>query len=267
MWAYVSVFSVPKRGSKPDECEDAAWVGPDGNCSGDVTTPSLRIVVADGASESLLAGMWARRLTSTFGALRRNPAASKDGFYAAYRMATDSWAADIERYVAERQQRGAPIQWYEEPGLARGAFSTLITLQVSHEARNGRQWKAAAVGDSCLFLVRDERPIRCFPINDASKFSSSPALLPSRTAVDELVFRHLKGCRGEWMPGDTFYVATDALAAWFLTASGRGNHPWDTLRDLETVDFGLAFEDWVNDQRERRVLRDDDTTLVRLDLY
>jgi hypothetical protein len=267
MWAYVSVFSVPKRGSKPDECEDAAWVGPDGSGSGDVTTPSLRIVVADGASESLLAGKWAHSLTSTFGAARRSPVVSKDGFYAAYRTATDSWVADTERYVAEREERGAPIQWYEEPGLARGAFSTLIALQVSQDAKNGRPWKAAAIGDSCLFLVRDERPVRCFPIDDVAEFSSSPALLPSRPAADEAVFRNLKGCRGEWMPGDSLYVATDALAAWFLGTSGRGDHPWETLRDLETDDFGLAFQDWVDDQRDRRELRDDDTTLVRLDLY
>jgi hypothetical protein len=267
MWAYVSVFSAPKRGSEPDECEDSAWVGPDGDGSGDVTTPSLRIVVADGASESLLAGRWARHLTSAFGMASRSPVASKRNFYAVYRATADSWFADLERYTDEREQRGAPIQWYEEPGLARGAFSTLIALQVSQETSNGRRWRAAAVGDSCLFLVRDEAPVRCFPISDPAAFSNSPALLPSRPAGEDVVSRNLKGCKGEWMPGDALYVATDALAAWFLHNTNTGGRPWETLRDLETDDFGPAFQDWVDDQRQQGALRDDDTTLVRLDFY
>ena len=58
----VRTFWVPKRGSSRQEYEDATWVGPDGNGNGEIQHQSLTAAVADGASESLLAGRWARRL-------------------------------------------------------------------------------------------------------------------------------------------------------------------------------------------------------------
>jgi Protein phosphatase 2C len=265
-WAYVSVFSVPKRGSSPTECEDAAWVGPDGIGAGEVSERSLRVVVADGASESLRARKWARLLTTTFGVESR-AVSSRSGFVSTYRAATDDWVAEAERYVAERQERGTPIQWYEEPGLAKGAFSTLLALEISRPTGERRRWKAAALGDSCLFLVRDEQLSISFPIDDVGQFSSRPALLPSRPAADELVLRNMSHHVSEWVPGDSFYLATDALAAWFLQANSKGWRPWEALRDLGTSDFDMEFDDWVDLKRSQGELRDDDTTLVRLDLF
>ena len=68
MLAITSTFWVPKRGSSPQEYEDAVWVGPNGDSSGELQTSSLAMSIADGASESMLAGRWARRLVGVFGA-------------------------------------------------------------------------------------------------------------------------------------------------------------------------------------------------------
>jgi hypothetical protein len=265
-WGYVSVFSTPKRGSTSCECEDASWVGPKGTEAGDVAGRSLRVVVADGASESLLAGRWARQLCATFGQASYVTTSQKN-FVTTYQAATESWGAELECYIGERQERGAPIQWYEEPGLARGAFSTLIVTDVFRPRDGRRRWSAAAIGDSCLFLVRDEQLVVKFPVEDAEQFTSRPSLLPSRSAAADLVMRNMAHCASEWEPGDSFYIATDALAAWFLRADQRGDRPWEILRDLETSDFGMEFEDWVNLERSRGELRDDDTTLIRIDLF
>jgi hypothetical protein len=262
MWAYVSVFSTPKRCSTPSECEDAYWVSPNGNGAGDVTERSLRIVVADGASESLLAGKWARSLSATFGT---TPVAvrSRPGFLSAYQTAVAEWPIEVARYIDEREQRGVPIQWFEESGLSKGAFSTIIALDV---ARTG-PWRATALGDSCVFQVRDERVLFSFPLHDLDDFSNHPPLLPSRAADVEIVRRNVAICRGDWVPGDSFYVVTDALAAWFLRANSETKRPWEPLRDLGTEDFELDFSSWVDLQRDQGALRDDDTTLVRIDLY
>jgi len=266
MWAHVNTFSVPKRGSTPGECEDAARVCPIEGSNADVSGRSLRVVVADGASESLLAGKWARWLAekfcSTAAATR-----SKQGFLAAYRAAAEQWAAEVEWYVQEREQRGAPIQWYEEPGLAKGAFSTVIVLNVSRGTDGHGLWSAAALGDSCVFHVRDEAVRISFPLCDAEAFSNQPPLLPSRAADDEIVSRHVSlRRRADWQTEDSLYVMTDALAVWFLRATALGERPWESLRDLGTED-GSDFSTWVALKRDQGELRDDDTTLVRIDLY
>src|SRR5690348_3151374 len=103
MLAHASTFWVPKRGSSPEEYEDAAWVGPDGNSSGDIQERSLTAAVADGASESLLAGRWARRLVEVFGSVR-NATRTRAGFVAAYRAAVDDWEREVLRYTTEREE-------------------------------------------------------------------------------------------------------------------------------------------------------------------
>jgi hypothetical protein len=240
-------------------------VSPSGDRVGDVNELSLRVVVADGASESMLAGKWARWLTVNFGATGA-ATRSKPGFLAAYRAATEQWAFEVERYVEERDQRGTPIQWYEEPGLAKGAFSTVIVLDVSRDDEGQGSWRAAALGDSCVFHVRGDAVRLSFPLEDAAAFSNQPPLLPSRAADEELVRRNISLRRADWRPGDTFYVVTDALAAWFLRASAADQRPWEPLRDLDTAD-APDFSTWVGLKRDEGELRDDDTTLVRIDLY
>ncbi len=264
MWAYVSVFQAPKRGCSPEECEDNAWVSPSGDRSGEVSEARIRLVVADGASESLLAGRWAACLTRSFG---RSGAltTSRQGFSRAYQAATEGWVRYVDWYIRDREQRGVPIQWYEEPGLARGAFSTLITLEVK-SAVTGGVWRAAALGDSCLFQVRDEALRVSFPIEAACELSSYPPLLPSRLADNEALRQSLAPNEGDWQPGDSFYVMTDALAGWFLAAVDSGGSPWGTLRDLGSTDV-IDFQTWIDLNRDNGCLRDDDVTLVRLDMY
>jgi hypothetical protein len=144
---WVRTFWVPKRGSSLEEYEDAAWVGPAGDGSGEIQQQSLTVAVADGASESLLAGHWARRLVGVFG---RATAATrgKRGFMTAYREAASGWDQEVFQYIAEREKRDAPIQWYEEPGLAKGAYATILAVRFSC-GQDGQPptWEAVGLGD------------------------------------------------------------------------------------------------------------------------
>jgi len=265
MLAITSTFSVPKRGSSAQEYEDAVWVGPDGDGSGDLQAASLTIAIADGASESLLAGRWARRLVEIFGtnkATRTRPA-----FVAAYRQAAGGWDDEVAEYTNEREARGSPIQWYEEPGLAKGAHSTILAAEF-RDGRSGRAptWSASALGDSCLFQIRDELLYTSFPMSDATSFTYQPPLLSSRGVDETVLRRHVNVTTRDWERGDSFYLMTDALAAWFLRLNESGDRPWEPLRDMDTVDAELDFADWVEEQRDRDQINNDDTTLVRIDM-
>lgn len=265
MLANVATFAVAKRDSSMDECEDSFWVSP--NASGEVERESLRVVVTDGATESLLAGPWAAKLAASFG-IAAGPTKSKSGFVSAYQTAVTDWGEELARYRSDREARDAPIQWFEEPGLAKGAYSTIIVVDFFEDSpSSASKWRAMAIGDSCLFQVRNERLHACFPIQDEAAFSYHPPLLSSRGTDSSVVARHLVKISGTWQQDDSFYVVTDALAAWFLRSVEAGDKPWSPLRDLDTVDFLVDFGTWVNARRDEGSLRDDDTTLVRIDLY
>ncbi|MCL5053730.1 MULTISPECIES: hypothetical protein [Ferrimicrobium] len=265
MLANLAIFAAPKRGCSMEEYEDAHWVDPNG--SEEIASQSLRVVVADGASESLLAGRWAKRLSSAIGTASRTTG-TRRGFIAAYQVAVTQWAVDVACYVAEREARDAPIQWFEEPGLEKGAHAAIIVVDfLDGKGNTPPRWRAVAVGDCCLFQVRDDKLHTSFPLQDENAFSYQPPLLSSRGAEYSIVSRHATLTSGTWQHDDSFYVVTDALAAWFLRSAHAGTRPWVPLRDLDTSDFEMNFESWVASQRDNGTLRDDDTTLVRVDLY
>ena len=259
-----SAFWLPKIGAADTEYEDAYWCGPGPAASDD--PPFLRVVIADGASESLLAGRWARHLTAVFWAAPEN-VGTGTGFTAAYQRAAAGWPAELARYVRERAERNAPIQWYEEPGLARGAHSTLLAAEFrcSPDGEDA-YWAAAALGDSCLFQVRGGELRDATPLDDSAGFGNQPALLSSNGTAAEVLGRHLSVKAGDLRPGDTVYLATDALSAWFLRMAETGesrNEPW---RPFQVLDDSDQFRELIGKLRGDGAIRDDDTTLVRVDL-
>jgi hypothetical protein len=265
MLAITSTFSVPKRGSSPQEYEDAVWVGPDGDGSGELQASSLTMAIADGASESLLAGRWARRLVKVFGT--NKAARARPAFIAAYRAAVEGWGDEVAEYTKEREERGFPIQWYEEPGLVKGSHATILVAEF-RDGRGGRTptWGARALGDSCLFQIRNELLYASFPMSDATSFTYQPSLLGSRGVDESVLRRHVKVATSDWERGDSFYLMTDALAAWFLRLNESGRRPWEPLRDMDTLDAELDFAEWVEERRDRDQMNNDDTTLIRIDM-
>jgi hypothetical protein len=222
---------LPKQGHSADEYEDAFAADPAGG----------RFAVADGASESSFAGLWARLLVEGF--VRPSP-----HWLEAARRA---WAAEVD---------GRPLAWYGEAKRDEGAFATFLGLLVE----DGR-WRALAVGDTCLFQVRQDRLIEAFPVPRAEDFDNRPRLLGSRPAADARREPHAEG-RGDWQPGDHLLLMTDALAHWFLRGHEAGERPWKELMGLPAGSAAnAAFAGWVEDRR-RRDLRNDDVTLVLITL-
>lgn len=229
-------FGLPKRGNAPEEYEDAF--------AGDAAAG--RFAVADGASESAFAGPWARLLVEEF---VRTP-----GSWAAWLPALrECWAAEVG---------GRPMAWYEEAKFQEGAFATLLAVQLGRPAGEGRPaWEAWAVGDSCLFHLREGRLLRAFPLDRSADFGTAPALVCSRPPAPQTRRPRRNSALGEWQPGDRLLLATDALAQWFLQQVEADRSPWEEVGRLET---DAAFADWVGRLRDHEGMRNDDVTLVSI---
>lgn len=265
MRGHLSSFRVPKHGSSVEECEDAIGIGPAPLCDGGFDRRYLRVAVADGASEAVLAGRWANELVQKFAL-----APSSADLGATLDRAIDGWTASVATYIEERESAETPIQWYEEPGLDRGAYATVVALRLVDPSTNDGlegAFDAWALGDACLFQVRDDVLIASFPLDDAGAFDSSPQLVPSKPAATAVVRDHILHATGTWRSGDLFLMATDALSHWFLTEVSHDRQPWSLWRDFDTNGCDYKFDDWVADRRTAGELRNDDTTLLRIDLF
>ncbi|MFE7834673.1 hypothetical protein ACFU53_00920 [Streptomyces sp. NPDC057474] len=267
------LLRVPKAGSRIEECEDAGrvWDG-DPHFDGEGrTVASLYAAVSDGASESLLAGAWADRLandTVESMTLAGDWWRDLSGFVGdLMSRSAIRWDAFLTWYQDDRAARGRPITWYEQPGLEKGAFATVLGAEIRVTVADGgdvrRDWYAFALGDSCLFHIRDGHVHGAFPLAAVEDFGITPQLLGSRNHDVALVTDRVTVAQGELLPGDEVLLASDALAAWLLTPDNESTAPGKRLARL--VDLGEeSFEEWVNDQRARSRMRNDDVTLIRM---
>ncbi len=262
---FVSTFSLPKRGHAPHENQDSCWpsLSPISlrrtNNTKEFQTDKLVTAVADGATEGLLSEIWSRILVARAG---RIDFADVNGA----KLLADSrnvWG----RFKSRKQSGGRRLtklpEWLEEPSLEIGAFATLIALELAAD----HTWTAYAVGDSCVFHVRDDALMLAWPLNKADDFSNRPYLISSEERDDESLKAHLIGVCGRWAQGDSFFLMSDALAAWFLTMTERDKKPWQALRDLGTDDAPGTFEDFTAMCRDKDGMRNDDVTLVRIDTF
>ncbi len=230
---------LPKHGHTAEEYEDA-WAADPG---------AGRFAVADGASESAFAGLWARLLV--------------DGFLAARRPRDLAGWLDEARRRWSAEVMGLELPWYAEMKRAEGSFATLLGLRMRgatpiHAAR----WRAVAVGDSCLVRMRNNGPVRAFPLGRSSEFDNQPRLIGSRGEMP----RGARYASGSLAPGDRLFLMTDALAQWFLRACEDGGRPWEEIAPLlAAASAETAFASWVEGLRGSGGLRDDDVTLLTLE--
>ncbi|XVV07410.1 hypothetical protein ACQPW3_19325 [Actinosynnema sp. CA-248983] len=278
---FTATLRVPKRGNTERECEDAGRVR---SAAGTVLA-----AVADGASESLLAGEWADLLTTSLLDGAPDVLQDADSFAAALAVAGAAWQTWLDDYVAGREADGRPIAWYEQPKLDRGPHATVLAARFTvgqagvgqagvgqagvgqagvGQAGVGRlgpgRWEAAALGDSCLFQVRDDRLECAFPLDQSNAFDNTPPLFNAFNRDTALLARNVRTASGTAAPGDGFFLCTDAVAEWFLRETAGGGRPWRVLRGFAGDPGGFAG--WLDTVREEGLMRNDDVTVVHVDL-
>jgi hypothetical protein len=234
---------VPRRGHPAEECQDAVAGAVDRS----------RFAVADGASESAEAGLWARLLVEDFVAAPARHLAWANWLP----PLQDRWAAAVAALPA-----GDTLPWYLEERSRKGAFATFLGVVVEDSL-----WHALAVGDSCLFQLRGGALLRSFPVQRADEFGSTPWLIGSRPPGAEVALKHGQRAQGEWQAGDRLWLMTDALAQWFLRQAEEGGRPWEALGQvLAEAEPDAAFAAWVGVTRSLGQLRNDDVTLAAVSL-
>lgn len=242
----VQAFSVPKRGSSEEEYEDAF--------SHDVLLG--RFAIADGASESSFARRWAELLVRGYVSLP--PSLSRRR---GQRLL--EWLRPLRKQWSDSVP-WATLAWYAEEKARAGAFASLLGLSVRSRASEPRgRWTGIALGDSCLFHLRGPALLRAFPVARSSDFGNSPLLLRSIEDGRHSSLHSVLLAKGRCRPGDRFVLATDALAQWLLSATERGEDPWDAANSIVDQD---AFADWVARLRADQLLRNDDVTLMVIEV-
>jgi hypothetical protein len=240
------VFQLAKDPENPQQYEDAYRL--------DATRGVAAI--ADGVSASMFSGPWAEILTAA--AVDAPPDPGDRAALAAWLAALrQSWTARID---------SAALTWFQKAKLKLGAFSTLLWVRFEPLENEGRptpgeyRLRGFAIGDSCLFHVREGRLLRSFPIQNVAQFQTDPLVIGSLdlNRDDRLLFASLdEPCR----EGDLVVLCTDALAAWCLRrAQSEDPPPWEAF-------WTVSDEAWrreMGELRAREELRYDDTTLVLL---
>jgi hypothetical protein len=235
MQTSATAWWAPKSGHAANEYEDAFAVEP----------AAARFAVADGASETSFAKQWAELLVERF--VHEPPTAAE----------LREWVAPMQAaWVGEHQ--GKAQAWYAEAKARDGAFSSLLGVAIEES-----RWRALAVGDTCLFVVRAGRLEKAFPLERAEQFNNSPLLLSSVARSNSNVWDDVRVDEGELRERDQLLLMTDALAQWFLVEAEMGRRPWAALARAATPEAFCAFVDCL---RGGGALRNDDVTLVRVEV-
>jgi hypothetical protein len=240
------VFWLSKDADEPAQYQDAFAL--------DAETG--RAAVADGVSSAIFSGPWARLLT--LGAVAEPPPLEDgDAFQAWLAEKRTAWINNIDT---------SKLTWYQRPKMADGAMTTLLWLELTPAETNdeGRavryQLQAFAIGDTCLFYIRDGQTLFSFPLEKSVEFGLNPAVVASvDRKLDHLLEFKARSCDG--LPGDLLVLATDAIALWAIERQESG----------ETIDWShywnLGEEEWRGEifaLRDAKQMRFDDSTLVLL---
>ena len=213
-----------------------------------------RYALADGATESCFAGLWAKLLVEGFvhqGAGERRAMAE----VASGRQA--QWDANV---------RGRTLPWYAEPGVRQGAFAAFLGIVLARPSPASREWQAVAVGDTCLLHTRGRTLLRAFPIGHSRQFNNAPNLVGARMTPERVLEMESLWIEGRGKPGDRLWAMTDALASWYLAEHEAGGNPWSHLESLLSSPDGQQFAEWIEGLRDAGRLRNDDVTLLAIRL-
>lgn len=247
MHVMAQAFFLPKAGNTTSEYEDAYWP----QKTIDRSAETFSFAIADGATEASFSGLWATMLVRAF----------CKGWLTDTRL--DASLTVLQKKWFQKVSK-KPLPWYAEEKMRSGAFSSLLGLTLIKHKLNvihkGR-WQAMAIGDSCLFQVRQRRIIKPFPYVESKQFNNNPLLLSSNPVRNMDVKANIVWQKGIWMIGDEFYLMTDALACWLLQTLEDNDSPVELLRDIGD---NKQFSEIISELRESKRIRNDDVTFFRI---
>ena len=243
-------FSIAKLGNAESENEDQIHAR--------ITRPGRRgeiatIALSDGATESAFAREWADILVRSSWPRDLIPSGQATKVHELPKVQVHSWLREAREQLAARTAN-LLLPWYGRAKAREGAAASFLGLRIARE-QGKRRWIAVACGDTCLFHLSSESGPLAFPLDVPEAFGNRPLLVPSSPAYGTPSFTVRSGT---WKGGDTFVVATDALAAWLLDGRARPGRCAELMR----CEDDQAFTGLVEQERAAGRLKNDDTTAV-----
>ena len=236
-----SSFITHKEAETPEDCQDACAQN-DGKGY---------YAIADGVTHSFFPKEWAALLVEHF-CDNTDLSVAKTDWRAWIAPIQQKWYEQIEEKVSERNLFYLTNSFNtREPAAA-----TFIGIEFN---KDNTEWKAMIVGDSCLFHQNDSG-FKSYLIKDSARFTNNPGFFASfaKDNHSEPTFIY-----GNANPGDTFILATDALAKWILEheETGKLDAALDRLKVMETDE---KFCQFVHEARRDEAIRlvNDDVTLM-----
>ncbi len=238
------VFWLPKSGCSLEEYEDA--FAPAEIAQKDLK--EFRCAIADGATETSFSGLWA-------GILCRGFVDKKEELH----VLQEEWRAQVS---------GKDLPWYAEEKLESGAYAAFLSFEIKEEKKS-INWTARALGDTCLFHLRDGKILESLPLSSWEDFDYRPLLLSTRDQANKGVLEKLVEKHGTARKGDLFYLMTDAISKWFLRSQSEAENPIAILESLNTIEEFLALVDSKRHEKDdegRVKMPNDDVSWIRIGL-
>lgn len=239
-------FWLPKDVERSEEFQDAWCVDQEHGVA----------AIADGVSSSLFSGSWAKILTK---------AVVEEPPYIDDMPALPEWLAEHRAAWIEPIDE-SKLAWHQKPKFQQGASTTLLWIEmyVADQAETGvagaSQIYGYAIGDTCLFHVREDKVLRSFPLEKSEEFQKDPAVINSFDKQRDHLLQ-FETWESFCQQGDMLVLCTDAVASWAMAQMEAGTPPrWRSY-------WGKSQEDWqaeVMQLRAEQQMRYDDATLLLL---
>jgi len=252
----ISFYSTSKLGNKPSENEDAFFPK---MCK--FEGESFSIALADGATEGLFSSIWADILVKLY--VSKNELIKTPQTY--IQRAKENFQEWKLEYIKTRETAEKPLYWFEEHGLSRGVYSTIVGATFYDKGSEIGHWEASAVGDSCVVQLRNDEILNKFPIDHSNAFNNQPWLLTTNDISTDELSSHIKTISSDWISGDTFIFMSDAIAHWCYSEIEKDINPL-----LEIINFlendNDDFEEFLCRTRKNKIIKNDDITVIIIEL-
>jgi hypothetical protein len=248
-------FSIPKAGNTEGENEDAVFpiAGMGHNGHDDVAS----FIVADGATQTSFSGIWANSLTSYCSQTKL----SEFNFYRAVEKAQQEWQQSL---------KGMELPWHAQEKFLQGAYSALAWLEIQYFPLHPAypfSWRALAVGDCCLFIARNQSIYISLPLQDQNEFLKPPVLIPSKSEKIDSIKGKVQTARGSLVMGDQLILASDAISSWIMRKSQPDRLEFlKLIKSIKSASNSSGFTFWINNLRRSGELKNDDTSLILIEL-
>jgi hypothetical protein len=238
---------MPKIGEQKTDIQDVCGSSTDGSLA----------AIADGASTSLWPREWANILVEHFCHDNQDSIAKiHEGWEEWLRPLQEEW-----RQHSLKIKKDSTIPWYAQGSREKDHGSaTFVGLKFRPPNQAGeRIWEALAVGDSCLFQIKaNSDKLVAFPLETSEQFTTVTNCFHS---LPEYKSYPPAFTDGLYEAGDIFLLATDALAEWIIKDCKNDQPRWEKLISVASQE---EFTNFINQLRDEKRIKNDDTTLLRL---